>query len=218
MFPLGTVLFPGAVLPLHVFEPRYRQLVRDCTLGDREFGVVLIERGSEVGGGDVRSMAGTVARIVQARRDADGRCVLVTVGTRRIRVDTRGSPTIRTPGPRWRTGQTNRRADGFAEPLGRERWRGCAACSPSTPSSASRPPRPPPSWTTTRCWRATTAAAVAPFGPADHFDLLVAPGPDARLLRVCVDELLAGRRGGGRASSGCRPTRARRIDRVRSEC
>ena len=45
MFPLGTVLLPGGVLPLHVFEPRYRAMVRDCLEGSREFGVVLIDRG-----------------------------------------------------------------------------------------------------------------------------------------------------------------------------
>ena len=54
MFPLGTVLFPYAVLPLHVFEPRYRALTEHCLAGDGCFGVVLIERGSEVGGGDTR--------------------------------------------------------------------------------------------------------------------------------------------------------------------
>ena len=46
MFPLGTVLVPSAGLPLHVFEPRYRAMVHDCLAGEREFGVVLIERGS----------------------------------------------------------------------------------------------------------------------------------------------------------------------------
>jgi uncharacterized protein len=86
MFPLGSVLFPGVVLPLHVFEPRYRQLTRDCLDGDREFGVVLIERGSEVGGDDVRSDIGTIARIVQAEELPDGRWVLGAVGTRRIEV------------------------------------------------------------------------------------------------------------------------------------
>ena len=59
MFPLGCVLFPHAHLPLHVFEPRYRTLTRDCLRTDREFGVVLIERGSEVGGGDSRSPSRT---------------------------------------------------------------------------------------------------------------------------------------------------------------
>jgi uncharacterized protein len=86
MFPLGTVLVPGAVLPLHVFEPRYRQLVRDCLAGTSELGVVLIERGSEVGGHDVRTSVGTVARIVESRELPDGRFALVTVGVRRLRV------------------------------------------------------------------------------------------------------------------------------------
>ena len=88
MFPLGSVLLPGAVLPLHVFEPRYRQMVQDCLArADHEFGVVLIERGFEVGGGDFRCMAGTVARMVQAAEMEDGRYALVAIGTRRIRVN-----------------------------------------------------------------------------------------------------------------------------------
>jgi uncharacterized protein len=75
MFPLGSVLVPGMILPLHVFEPRYRA-----------FGVVLIERGSEVGGGDARTDVGTMARIVQADELPDGRFAVGAVGMRRIRV------------------------------------------------------------------------------------------------------------------------------------
>ncbi len=86
MFPLGCVLFPSAVLPLHIFEPRYKALVHTCLEADREFGVVLIERGSEVGGDDVRTDVGTRARIVQAEQMADGRWILAAVGVRRIRV------------------------------------------------------------------------------------------------------------------------------------
>jgi Lon protease-like protein len=86
MFPLGTVLFPHGVLPLRVFEPRYRLMVAHCLEGDARFGVVLIERGSEVGGGDARFHVGTVAQIVQAARTPDGRFSLVTVGTERIDV------------------------------------------------------------------------------------------------------------------------------------
>jgi Lon protease-like protein len=86
MFPLGTVLFPFGVLPLHVFEDRYRALVEVCLAGDHEFGVVLIERGSEVGGGDTRFDVGTVARIVEAGRFPDGRYALLTHGTARLRV------------------------------------------------------------------------------------------------------------------------------------
>lgn len=86
MFPLGMVLVPGVFLPLHVFEERYRELVHDVLDGDREFGVVLIERGSEVGGGDTRSSIGTIARIVQAEELPDGRWAVGAVGDRRIRV------------------------------------------------------------------------------------------------------------------------------------
>jgi Lon protease-like protein len=87
MFPLGSVLLPTAVLPLHVFEPRYRQLVRDCVdAPEHEFGVVLIDRGSEVGGGDLRRDIGVVARMLQVAELDDGRYAVMAVGTRRIRV------------------------------------------------------------------------------------------------------------------------------------
>ena len=86
MFPLGTVLFPYSSQSLHVFEPRYRSLTETCLRGDGRFGVVLIERGSEIGGGDTRFGIGTVARIVEAARTPDGRYLLATVGTERFRV------------------------------------------------------------------------------------------------------------------------------------
>ncbi len=86
MFPLGTVLFPHATLPLHIFEQRYRALAETCLRADGRFGVVLIERGYEVGGGDTRFRVGTVARIVEAARTPDGRFLLATVGTERFRI------------------------------------------------------------------------------------------------------------------------------------
>jgi Lon protease-like protein len=86
MFPLGTVLFPGALLPLHVFEERYRALVADCLAGTGCFGVVLIERGSEVGGGDQRVGVGTEAHIEAARPFDDGRWAVIARGVRRIEV------------------------------------------------------------------------------------------------------------------------------------
>lgn len=86
MFPLGSVLVPGASLALHVFEPRYQALVADCTAGDGRFGVVLIERGSEVGGGDVRTSVGTLARIEQIEPLGGGRMALVVTGEHRLRV------------------------------------------------------------------------------------------------------------------------------------
>lgn len=86
MFPLGSVLFTSMMLPLHLFEPRYRQLAVDVLSGDREFGVVLIERGSEVGGGEVRCEVGTVAQVIEEHEFDDGRWALGAVGTRRIKV------------------------------------------------------------------------------------------------------------------------------------
>lgn len=101
MFPLGSVLLPGMILPLHIFEPRYRALADHVVrgAGSGEFGVVLIERGSEVGGGEVRSDIGVLARVVDATEFDDGRWSLVTLGADRIRVD------------RWRADEPYPRAD-----------------------------------------------------------------------------------------------------------
>jgi Lon protease-like protein len=87
MFPLSTVLFPEAGLPLHVFEERYRTLMGTCLESDGEFGVVLIARGSEVGGGDQRTDVGTIARIANVAELDDGRLLVVATGIRRIRVE-----------------------------------------------------------------------------------------------------------------------------------
>jgi Lon protease-like protein len=86
MFPLSTVLFPGAWLPLHVFEPRYRTLMSDCHAGGGEFGVVLISRGPEVGGGDQRVDIGALARVARSSTLDDGRMVIVAEGRNRFRV------------------------------------------------------------------------------------------------------------------------------------
>ncbi len=86
MFPLSAVLYPHAQIPLHVFEPRYRALTRDCLAGDSRFGVVLIERGAEVGGGDQRMAVGTRAVITKAAALSDGRWLLIVQGDVRIRV------------------------------------------------------------------------------------------------------------------------------------
>ncbi|HEY3438915.1 MAG TPA: LON peptidase substrate-binding domain-containing protein [Actinotalea sp.] len=86
MFPLGSVLLPGMPLPLRVFEPRYIAML-SSVLGqtEREFGVVLIERGSEVGGGDVRFGVGTVARIASVEI-AEGSIGLLATGAARFEV------------------------------------------------------------------------------------------------------------------------------------
>jgi uncharacterized protein len=86
MFPLGMVLFPGVALPLHIFEPRYRQLVEDCLSGEPAFGVSLITHGKETGGGERRSDIATLTRIIDVHRFDDGRFALTTIGLSRIRV------------------------------------------------------------------------------------------------------------------------------------
>lgn len=106
LFPLGTVLFPGLVLPLHVFEQRYRDLVRDLMARpadeEREFGVVAIRSGWEVeqagpdgspAGGLTMSASltlyevGCSAQLRQVTEHPDGRFDIVTVGQRRFRIE-----------------------------------------------------------------------------------------------------------------------------------
>jgi len=89
MFPLGSAWLPGSILTLHVFEPRYRALVRECMAApEPEFGVVMIERGREVGGGDVRSDVGAVARMLRVSETDDGRYAVIAGVGRRIKVHT----------------------------------------------------------------------------------------------------------------------------------
>ena len=89
MFPLGSVLLPGGILALHVFEPRYRDMIRDCLRadGEPEFGQALITHGWETGGGDARAMVGTVAQMLQVDALDENRYALMAVGTRRIRIN-----------------------------------------------------------------------------------------------------------------------------------
>jgi uncharacterized protein len=94
LFPLHTVLSPGLALPLHVFEDRYRLMVRRCLDESRPFGVVLIHEGSELaprdGGPQELAIAsvGTFAEIREASRYADGRWELLTVGAGRFVIET----------------------------------------------------------------------------------------------------------------------------------
>jgi uncharacterized protein len=87
LFPLHTVLCPGIALPLHIFEERYRTMVRDCLDTSKPFAVTLIREGNEVGGGSVSFCAmGTLAEIRQVGRYPDGRFDLLVVGTRRFAI------------------------------------------------------------------------------------------------------------------------------------
>jgi uncharacterized protein len=182
MFPLGTVLLPSLVLPLHVFETRYQRLTQDCLEGDGEFGVVLIERGNEVGGGDTRTSVGTVARVVEAVPFADGRWALGTVGTRRIRVrrwlDDDPYPRAEVedwedppPGPGFDAALAGavgllRRVLATRAELGDE-------SAPATQELSDDP-----------VLASFQAVAISPFGAADRQALLEAPSADARVARL----------------------------------
>ena len=100
VFPLGTVLMPGALLPLHIFEPRYRQLTIDLVTGalpDKEFGVVAIREGWTPDDDGLAGLhtIGCTAELRDARRLPDGRFDIVTRGGRRFRLldlDTESKP------------------------------------------------------------------------------------------------------------------------------
>jgi Lon protease-like protein len=183
MFPLGSALVPFQLLPLQVFEPRYRALVADCLAADGRFGVVLIERGSEVGGGDVRFDVGTVARIVDSAQLPDGRIGLATVGEARLRVRSwlpddpypqaevevltdpaADAAALAARGPL---------ADAFARVL--DLVRALGASVPDDLVLADDPLR--------AAWEAT---AMAPIGPLDVLAILGEDDPVARMHRVAA--------------------------------
>jgi Lon protease-like protein len=187
MFPLGSVLFPYASLPLHVFEPRYQIMIRKVMRAHREFGVVLIERGQEVGGGDTRFDVGTKARIVQAQELPDGRFALTAVGTRRIRV------------LRWLEDDPFPQAevaehDDEPQPDGRDaRDRVVESLRAITELVRRIDPRvtEPPELATDPLRASYEAASIAPIGPLDAQRVLEATGAVTRL--ALLDSLLAER-------------------------
>ena len=88
LFPLNTVLFPGAVLNLHIFEPRYKQMVTECLAEGEAFGVCLIRDGDEAGDPGVMPYeVGTTAEIGDVTQLENGRYYISTVGRRRVRVE-----------------------------------------------------------------------------------------------------------------------------------
>ena len=87
LFPLNAVLFPGAVLNLHVFEPRYKQMIGECLEAGEAFGVVLIREGSEAGDPSVEPhQIGSIAEIVEVTPLPFGRFYVSTVGRERFRI------------------------------------------------------------------------------------------------------------------------------------
>lgn len=184
MFPLGSVLVPSAGLPLHVFEPRYRQLVQDCLAGSRDFGVVLIDRGSEVGGDDARTDIGTVAHIAEAVELPDGRWAVVAVGVRRLRV-TAWLPDDPYPQAEVEDWPDPAPGPGHPEALAAVvgQLRRCLAMAaeagdPTAPATIELSEDP--------VLAGYQVATVGPFGPHDQQRLLSAPTPDERLKRLAA--------------------------------
>jgi hypothetical protein len=190
MFPLGSVLLPGGVLPLHVFEPRYRQLVVDLLANDAddpEFGVTLIERGREVGGGDQRTDVGVVARVVQVDALDDGRYAVVAIGTRRIKVNAwlPDDPYPLADVDDWPDDDPD--ATGLAVHVAAAHARvhqahRMAAELGDAPDELELEISDDP------LLASYHLAALAPLGPADRYRLLCAPSPAARL--DLLDEVL----------------------------
>ncbi len=84
LFSLNTVLFPQARLPLQIFEPRYREMIERCLAEDLAFGILLIKEGDEVGAAVLPHTIGTIARIVDVARLADGRMNIIVAGITRF--------------------------------------------------------------------------------------------------------------------------------------
>ena len=80
LFPLNVVLFPGGLLPLRIFEPRYLRMVSECLRGDRPFAVAAIVDGPEVGGVAATAQTGTLARIIDWQQEDDGLLGLLCEG------------------------------------------------------------------------------------------------------------------------------------------
>jgi Lon protease-like protein len=86
IFPLNTVLFPGAPMPLRIFEPRYREMLKYCLEHDHRFGVNLIQTGVEVGDAAEPHMVGTIAEITNVRAEEKGSIPISTRGGRRYQI------------------------------------------------------------------------------------------------------------------------------------
>lgn len=186
MFPLGSVIFPFTAVPLRVFEPRYQHLLDDVMAGDRTFGTVLIERGSEVGGGDERFAVGTVVQVASVGRlpEKDHRQIIVA-GLSRFRV---GGWLAEDPYPRadidaWPDADETVPADLLAEV---EEWlRRVLVLASELGADTAEIRTELADDPVTASYQ---AAALTPVSALDDYALLSASGPAAR-LQLCVEML-----------------------------
>lgn len=194
MFPLTQPLLPGALLPLNVFEPRYRAMFQAILADDEhppEFGVTMIERGFEVGGGEERTDLGTVARILDMDVTPDGRYSVIAVGAERLRVRAwlPDDPYPRADVERWpdegEAGVDPAEIDSLRERVAtiNERVRALGEDAPAADTEISDDPH----------LAVYHLAALAPLGPADRHKLLAAPGLSERVavLSSALDDVAA---------------------------
>ena len=198
MFPLGLVLLPGGVLPLNVFEDRYLQMFREILADDvnpPEFGVALITKGRDAGGGDERAMIATSARILDMQATPDGRYVLAAVGTDRLRIN------AWLPDDPYPVADVDRWGDADVAPVGdatefADRVRAAhervdavnelaAELGDETPPQTEISDDP--------VLGVYHLGSLAPIGPADRYRLLAAPGLGERLdvLDSAIDDVEA---------------------------
>lgn len=194
MFPLGTVVLPGTALPLQIFEPRYVALLRHCMENEPIFGVVLIERGSEVGGGDVRTAIGSMVRIAQAQEVAPGRFAVLSIATTRIRVE-RWLPDDPYPLAEvepWDDPQPGPAITELRQANDR-RLTTVLALAAELGEARRLPGGELPEFADDPVVAGYQAASLAPLGPLDRQRLLAAPTPDEReaLLGELLDDAAA---------------------------
>lgn len=195
MFPLGSVLMPGAALPLRIFEPRYQVMLDRVLAGDRRLAVVLIERGQEVGGQDVRSSVGTLAIVEEHQPLGNGQHAVLIRGIERIKVESwlpddpyPQAKTVKWPDPvpsqeaAAKTGQLETAVESsLRQLLARASEMGYAV-----PPSTFEPPKAVDN-------KSFILAALSPLGPFDQQRLLETETEQERLekLGTLIKEQLA---------------------------
>jgi len=197
MFPLQSAQLPGDVLPLRIFEPRYARMIADCMAsGEPVFGVVMISRGWEVGGGDARSDVGALAHVVECLQTDDGQYQLVAIIGERIRVTewlpddpyprAIVEPWPDEPGPEVGPEQIGTVVDRMlalyervAQARGLELQPGTLAVDPDTAADPAR--------------HVYALVSKVPIGQADRYDILAAPTLAARVdaLTDAVETVMA---------------------------
>ena len=184
LFPLHTVLFPGMALPLHIFEPRYREMINSCLAHNAPFGVVLIRAGAEVGGGAEPHPVGTWAHVSRVERLPDGRIDIEAIGQERFKIATLHADrsyltgTVETFPLEGADGAPARRAAKALMPWLR-RYLNLLGEAAETQRDDPRLPRDPAAL-------AYLAAIVAQIPPAEKQDLLGVSAAAALLDRECA--------------------------------